>query len=488
MTFGNMSKKPKQLGTLFRHDGMNRHIFVAVFFCGAGFAVVMVYIVSEYYRWKYATTETENTKKYKPFSPLPSKNEISVIDEGKIGFNLFDQDSVTPDTMRNTQASEKEATSSLHAALEMKKEGKFDKASKLFRHAVVLAPKHPDILNHYGEFLEQAEQDIMMADQLYFQALTYCPDHVRAFTNRQRTATVVEEMDRITLKRIDGKRDLISAIPDTDKALRRAKKEAYFQHIYHTVGIEGNTMSLSQTRSIVETQMAIGGKSIMEHNEILGLDAAMKYINATLVNRFGPITLKDILEIHARVLGYVDPFGSGEFRRTQVYVGGHVPPSPNDIPPLMKEFETWLNSESAVRMHPIRYAALAHYKLVSIHPFDDGNGRTSRLLMNAILMQAGFPPVIILKQDRHRYYEYLDAANEGDVRPFVRFIADCTEKTLDLFLWATRASGVSRIPALNGESKTIETNNFAAATDLGHKKSDLPVYTKDSDETTINKI
>lgn len=118
--------------------------------------------------------------------------------------------------------------------------------------------------------------------------------------------------------------------------------------------------------------------------------------------RFGPIRVKDILEIHRRVLGYVDPFGSGEFRRTQVYVGGHIPPPPNDIPPLMKEFEQWLNSESAVRMHPIRYAALAHYKLVKIHPFDDGNGRTSRLLMNALLMQAGFPPVIILKQDRHR--------------------------------------------------------------------------------------
>lgn len=58
-----------------------------------------------------------------------------------------------------------------------------------------------------------------------------------------------------------------------------------FQHIYHTVGIEGNTMSLSQTRSIVETRMAVGGKSIAEHNEILGLDAALKYINSTLINK-----------------------------------------------------------------------------------------------------------------------------------------------------------------------------------------------------------
>lgn len=101
-------------------------------------------------------------------------------------------------------------------------------------------------------------------------------------------------------------------------------------------------------------------------------------------------------------MGYVDPLGSGEFRRTQVYVGGHMPPSPTEIPPRMVELEHWLNSEEAANMHALQYAAVAHYKLVHIHPFADGNGRTSRLLMNAILMQAGFPPVIIFKQDRHR--------------------------------------------------------------------------------------
>lgn len=148
--------------------------------------------------------------------------------------------------------------------------------------------------------------------------------------------------------------------------------------------------------------------------------------------------MQDILEIHKRVMGFVDPLESGTFRRTQVYVGGHIPPGPHDITFLMKEFEKWLNSERVMHLHPIRYAALAHYKLVHIHPFTDGNGRTARLLMNTILMQAGFPPVIILKQDRLKYYEYLEIANEGDIRPFVRFIAECTERTLDLFLWATK--------------------------------------------------
>ena len=149
------------------------------------------------------------------------------------------------------------------------------------------------------------------------------------------------------------------------------------------------------------------------------------------------ITLKDILEIHKRVLGHVDPVEGGIFRRTQVYVGSHIPPSPSSLSTLMHHFEGWLNSDEAFIMHPVKYAALAHYKLVHIHPFTDGNGRTSRLLMNTILMRAGFPPIIIQKQQRHKYYEFIQTANEGDVRPFVRFIADCTERTLDLYLWAT---------------------------------------------------
>lgn len=264
------------------------------------------------------------------------------------------------------------------------------------------------------------------------------PQHSLAMANRQRTASIVETLDKERLDRLDAKRDAISAIHESNASLRRAKKEAYFQNIYHSVGIEGNTMSLAQTRSILETRMAVHGKSIDEHNEILGLDSAMKYINATLVNRNdGYIGMQDVLEVHRRVLGHVDPIEGGMFRRTQVYVGGHIPPGPGNLTLFMLHFEQWLNSEQALSMHPVRYAALAHYKLVHIHPFVDGNGRTSRLLMNTILMRSGYPPVIIPKQLRHKYYDYLQVANEGDTRPFVRFIADCTDKTLELFLWAT---------------------------------------------------
>ena len=105
---------------------------------------------------------------------------------------------------------------------------------------------------------------------------------------------------------------------------------------------------------------------------------------------------------------------------------------------MVTKFVDWLNSVSAMSLHPVKLAALAHYKLVHIHPFVDGNGRTSRLLMNLVLMQAGFPPVIIRRADRDIYYNHLITANEGDIRPFIRFIAHCTEKTLDAYLWASQ--------------------------------------------------
>ncbi|XP_066594417.1 protein adenylyltransferase Fic isoform X1 [Prorops nasuta] len=416
------------------------------------------------------------------FHPLPPESVMNVYEEGSLSVAIRPSSSNIELEAEKTAADEAEALTSLHLALDMKLSGKQKKAIKLFQHAVALAPQHPDVLNHYGEFLEYTQNDIIKANEFYVKALTYEPNHEGALMNSQRTARVVDELDRRMLRRIDEKRNALSAIPDNNAALIRAKKEAYFQHIYHTVGIEGNTMNLAQTRAIVETRIAVAGKSIDEHNEILGLDAAMKYINATLVNRLnvpdwnayntaccdtgsdqtfqtiGSISIKDILEIHRRVLGHVDPVQGGKFRRTQVYVGGHIPPGPGDIHYLMEEFALWLNSERAIRMHPVRYAALAHYKLVHIHPFSDGNGRTSRLLMNMILMQAGYPPVIIHKQHRHKYYENLQIANSGDVRPFVRFIAECTEQTLDLFLWATSEYS-KQVPALSQDTLFTEKHN-----------------------------
>ena len=327
-----------------------------------------------------------------------------------------------------------EALAALTLAKEMWDNGKPEKALKLFQHALALDATHPDILNEYGEFLEATQKDVVKAEHMYCRALIISPKHTKALSNRQRTLPLVEEIDQKIFYRLDNKRDMLIKVPESHQGLRRMKKENYFRHIYHTTAIEGNTFTLSQTRSFVETNIAIGGKSIMEHNEILGLDAALSYINSTLVNKLGTICVDDILDIHLRVLGYVDPVGAGHFRTTQVFVGDHVPPEPGSVEALVREFVEWLNSEEALGLHVLEYAALAHYKLVYIHPFYDGNGRTSRLLMNLILMQAGYPPIIIKVEEKHEYYQHLNTANDGDVRPFIRFIARCTERTLDEYI------------------------------------------------------
>ncbi|KAH8335775.1 hypothetical protein KR074_001525 [Drosophila pseudoananassae] len=427
---------PEQRERLF-HGRQTNLCHLLVLLLSGGLAAITLHIfTSSNLGWRLRQLHHLPTAHY-----LQTRDEFAVysVDELNAFKEFYDRsisDSVGSSYTEAEETNIKEALGALRLAQDMYLAGKDDKAARLFQHSLALAPRHPTVLLRYGEFLEHSQRNIVLADQYYFQALSISPSNSEALANRQRTADVVQSLDERRLESLDSKRDALSAIHESSAALRRAKKEAYFQHIYHTVGIEGNTMTLAQTRSILETRMAVDGKSIDEHNEILGMDLAMKYINASLVQKM-EITIKDILELHRRVLGHVDPIEGGEFRRNQVYVGGHVPPGPGDLALLMQRFERWLNSEHSSSLHPVNYAALAHYKLVHIHPFIDGNGRTSRLLMNTLLMRAGYPPVIIPKQQRSKYYHFLKLANEGDIRPFVRFIADCTEKTLDLYLWAT---------------------------------------------------
>lgn len=341
----------------------------------------------------------------------------------------------------------------------MRAQGRKEKARKLLKQCKSLSPHHPDVLNDYGEAVE--EIDVVDAEHHYALALVFQPGHLKAMKNRMRTLPLVKQRDIEMLRRIEIKRETLIQIPEGNSALQRAKMEAYYQHIYHSNAIEGNTMTLSMTRSIVESGIAIGGKSVMEHNEVIGLDEALKYMNTTLLSRVGNIGIEEIVELHRRVLGHVDPLEAGLFRKTQVYVGDHVPPHPSDVERLMAEFDNWLHSKDARMLHPLELASLAHYKLVYIHPFTDGNGRTSRLLMNLLLMQAGYPPVIIRKEQRFDYYDYLQQGNLGDIRPFIRFVARCTERTLDGYL-----SAVTIYPRKSVYKRIVDTHKIADAETL----------------------
>jgi Fic family protein len=328
-----------------------------------------------------------------------------------------------------------EAETALHLALQLIASNKFEKARKVFEHALTLDSYNPEILVEYGQFLEHHHQDLIRAEHFYTRALVKQPTNHRALELKKRTLPLVEEIDQKHFNFIDNLLKELYRIPDTNPYLRRAKRDAYYLHIYHSNAIEGNTLNLRETRYIVETRMAVGGKSLIEHQEVFGLDLALQYVNSTLVNRLGSITREDILEIHRRVLGFVDPIEAGQIRQYQVYVGSFIPPSADEVPEYLDDFLKWLNSLEDTRdLHAIELAAIAHYKFVYIHPFIDGNGRTGRLLMNLILMRSGFPPVIIKKSERFIYYSHLDQANDGDVRPFIRFIAKCTERTLTEYI------------------------------------------------------
>lgn len=239
---------------------------------------------------------------------------------------------------------------------------------------------------------------------------------------RRQTRPSVDAQDSAWFQRIERKKQLLFVRASSEHpSLRRAKHEFYFEHIYHSCAIEGNTLSLAETRHIVETQLAVYGKSVQEHNEVLGLDAALAFINSTMLRREpgSLLHMDDILQLHLRVLGFADPLHAGHLRTTQVYVSDHTPPPARELRRMMGDYVEWINSDEAAGLHPIKHAALAHYWLVWLHPFYDGNGRTARLLMNYLMMRFGYPPITIQLADRHLYFSAIKQANyNGDVRGF----------------------------------------------------------------------
>ncbi|CAJ0602583.1 unnamed protein product [Cylicocyclus nassatus] len=335
---------------------------------------------------------------------------------------------------------EQEALAALAAAKDSRLQGNARKARAIIEHALALAPNHPDVLTEYGLYHEVLEKNFLEADLCYAKALAFDPTHSEALVRRKKTLPLVSAMDAKLLRRIQKKRDEFARLPHTS-SLKRAMRESYFMHIYHTVAIEGNTLTLGQTRSILETGVAVAGKSIHEHNEVIGMDAALRYLNHSLLH-MSEITLDDILEMHRRVLGNANPIDAGRIRTTQVFVGHFTPVGPEYVREQLNELVDWLRDPSTMELDPVERAAIAHYKLVVVHPFVDGNGRTARLLLNLILMRAGFPPVILPVESRAEYYATLHTANLGDLRPFVRYVARHTESTLQFYINSAEKCGV----------------------------------------------
>lgn len=229
------------------------------------------------------------------------------------------------------------------------------------------------------------------------------------------------------------KRELDNKRPIPKETLRSLEDSINLEWTYNSNGIEGNTLTLRETQVVLEG-ITVGGKSIKEHLEAINHEKAILYLN-DLVKEDNPITEWNIKGIHQLVLKDIDNENAGRYRRENVTIKGatHTPPDYLKVPELMEKLV--LNYENWNDFHPIIQAALLHGELVKIHPFVDGNGRTARLLMNLNLMNYGFNPVIIKKEDRLEYYEALDKAHTtGDYTDFVKLIVKLEKETLKKYL------------------------------------------------------
>ena len=205
---------------------------------------------------------------------------------------------------------------------------------------------------------------------------------------------------------------------------------------YTSNAIEGNTLSHSETQLILDLRITVDGKSVVEHLEATNHADALDWVQEQIHRKPSSLEKRDILFLHSLVLKEIDPKNSGRYRDKSVGILGSEMelPHPVELDNLMADFLDWLSKDHD-DIHPIELAAQAHYKLVRIHPFIDGNGRTSRLLMNMIFMMLGYPPAIISEKDRELYIGALEKAHkENDLSDFVDFVADAVDYSLNICL------------------------------------------------------
>lgn len=249
------------------------------------------------------------------------------------------------------------------------------------------------------------------------------------------------------IERLDEGRELLKKHrPFRPSVLNKLREQLVVDWTYNSNAIEGSTLTLRETRLVLEEGMTIGGKSLREHLEAINHKEAIEFVESLAASGVS-ITERDLKDIHALILKKIDDAYAGRYRDIQVRISGskHTPPEALHLPELMRKFEEEYLTD--FQGHAVVQAALAHFHFVAIHPFVDGNGRTARLLMNLILMKNDFPPAVILKNDLKKYYDVLELAHSGKTEPFIRFVGRSLERTLGLYMEA--------VPNLQDELLTL---------------------------------
>ena len=247
--------------------------------------------------------------------------------------------------------------------------------------------------------------------------------------NKYLPQTIAERLEE-KLSRLNNSRPLQKS------AFEKLKNHLRMEMTYNSNAIEGNSLTLRETFLIINEGVTVKGKPLKDHLEARDHHAALQYLYELVeIDKQNTISEQLIRSLHQLTTLTTDKEWAGIYRNANVIITGasHKPPDALEVPFKMEELITWLR-KNQTKVHIVELAALLHHRFVHIHPFFDGNGRTSRLLMNVLLMQKGFPLTIILKHDRKKYYRVLAQADQRNFKPLTLFIAQAVERTLDIYL------------------------------------------------------
>ena len=248
------------------------------------------------------------------------------------------------------------------------------------------------------------------------------------------------------LRQLDEKREeLDRRRPLSPAEAARLREYLDVEWTYNSNAIEGSTLTRQETLVVLKHGLTVGGRSLVEHLEVINHQHAIGLVEQ-VATQPEAVTEDDIKAIHRLVLRTIDDDHAGVYRQQQVLIAGsaYLPPPAMAVPGRMAEFAEWLaRTDDAIRqnipdaLHPVKRAAHAHFWLVDIHPFVDGNGRAARLLMNLVLLQADYPIAIIRNEDRALYYTALEEAHEGRLASFLQLVAEAVDRTTDILLSAS---------------------------------------------------
>ncbi len=237
------------------------------------------------------------------------------------------------------------------------------------------------------------------------------------------------------LTSIAAKKELLDAMRPVSRAALLALQKAYDVDLTYTSNaIEGNTLTLRETAELIEHGITVGGKPLRDHLEAVDHYNAVLWIRE-LAAEGTPVDETTIRELHRRIVFRSLPEIGGIYSTLPRRIAGSpaIFPNPAKIPQLMKEYGEWLS-----KAEPTPATSFdAHYRLVAIHPFGDGNGRTARLLMNLLLLRDGYPPIAVRPEDRKTYLDTLEEASlRNDLKPFLTLMYRRLDATMGEYLSA----------------------------------------------------